>query len=110
MKRILFSIWLGSLTLTLTASGQPFNDARPDRARAQRMANVRAIGPANTGAMMGSHRYTPTARFGQRSYMIPRVNSNAAVNQNARMRAFRQQNLLSNQDFRARSNVIVNRD
>ena len=110
MKRILFSIWLGSLTLTLTAWGQPINDARPDRARAQRLANVRAVRPANTGAMMGSHRYTPTARFGQRSYMMPRVNSNAAVNQNARMRTFRQQNLLSNQDFRARSNAIVNRD
>ena len=110
MKRILFSIWVGSLTLTLTAWGQPINDARPDRARAQRPANIRAVRPANTGAMMGSHGYTPTARFGQRNYMMPRVNSNAAVNQNARMRAFRQQNSLSNQDFRARSNTIVNRD
>ena len=94
--------------LTLTGWGQPINDARPDRARAQRPANIRAVRPANTGAMMGSHGYT--AQFGQRSYMMPRVNSNAAVNQNARMRAFRQQNLLSNQDFRARSNVAVNRD
>jgi len=42
--------------------------------------------------------------------MAPRHNSNAVVNQDARMRAFRQGNFSSNRDFRARSNVAVNRD
>jgi N-acetylmuramoyl-L-alanine amidase len=42
--------------------------------------------------------------------MTPRTNSNAVVNQDARMRAFRERNLSSNQDFRARSNVAVDRD
>jgi len=42
--------------------------------------------------------------------MAPRHNSNAVVNQDARMRAFRQGNFSSNPDFRARSNVAVNRD
>src|SRR5213078_5416944 len=38
------------------------------------------------------------------------TSSNAVVNQNARMRAFRERNFSSNQDFRARSNVVVDRD
>src|SRR5213596_1632915 len=110
MKRILCSICIGSLALTLTAWGQPNNDRRPDRAKAQRTANVRATRPANTGAMTGAHRYTSTAPVRQRTYMAPRTNPNAVVNQDTRMRAFRQRNFSSNQDFRARRNVVVDRD
>src|SRR5436309_4756704 len=110
MKRIICSICIGSLTLALTAWGQPINDTRPDRTKAHRTSNVRATRSANTGAMTGAHRYTPTAPFRQRTYMTPRTNSNAAVNQEARMRAFRERNLSRNQDFRARSNIAVDRD
>jgi hypothetical protein len=110
MKRILYSTCIASLALTLTAWGQQINDTRPDRAKAQRTQNVRATRPANTGAMTNTHRYTSAAPFRQRTYMTPRTNSNAVVNQDARMRAFRQRNFSSNQDFRARSNVAVNRD
>jgi len=110
MKRILYPICIGSLALTLTAWGQPINDTRPDRAKAQRTSNVRAARPPNTGAMTGAHRYTSTAPVRQRTYMAPRHNSNAVVNQDARMRAFRQGNFSSNRDFRARSNVAINRD
>src|SRR6266700_1831013 len=109
MKRILCSICIGSLALTLTAWGQPNNDRRPDRAKAQRTANVRATRPANTGAMTGAHRYTSTAPVRQRTYMAPRTNPNRVVNQDARMRAFHQRNFSSNRDFRARRNVAVNR-
>jgi len=42
--------------------------------------------------------------------MAPRVNRSAVVNQDTRMRAFRQRNFSSNRDFRPRSNAIVNRD
>jgi len=110
MKRILCSICIGSLALTLTAWGQPNNDRRPDRAKAQRTANVRATRPANTGAMTGAHRYTSTAPVRQRTYMAPRTNPNRVVNQDARMRAFHQRNFSSNRDFRARRNVAVDRD
>ena len=110
MKRILYSICIGSLALALTAWGQQINDPRPDRAKVHRTSNVRATRPANTGAMMGTHRYTSTAPFRQRTYMTPRINSNALVNQDARMRAFRERNFSSNQDFRARNNVVVDRD
>jgi hypothetical protein len=110
MRRILCSICIGSLALTLTAWGQPIKDTRPDRAKAQRTANVRATRPANTGAMMGAHRYSSTAPVRQRTYMAPRTNPNRVVNQDARMRAFRQRNFSSNRDFRARTNVAVDRD
>src|SRR5438128_2923973 len=110
MKRILCSICIGSLALTLTAWGQPNNDRRPDRAKAQRTANVRATRPANTGAMTGAHRYTSTAPVRQRTYMAPRTNPNRVVNQDARMRAFHQRNFSSNRDFRARTNVAVDRN
>src|SRR5438128_11313 len=110
MKRTLCSICIGSLALTLTAWGQPIKDTRPDRAKAQRTANVRATRPANTGAMTGAHRYTATAPVRQRTYMAPRTNPNRVVNQDAPMRAFRQRNFSSNQDFRARRNVAVNRE
>src|SRR5437870_2652127 len=110
MKRILCSICIGSLALTLTAWGQPNNDRRPDRAKAQRTANVRATRPANTGAMTGAHRYTSTAPVRQRTYMAPRTNPNRVVNQDARMRAFHQRNFSSNRDFRARRNVADDRD
>jgi len=110
MKRTLCSICIGSLALTLTAWGQPIKDTRPDRAKAQRTANVRATRPANTGAMTGAHRYTATAPVRQRTYMAPRTNPNRVVNQDARMRAFRQRNFSSNRDFRARTNVAVDRN
>ena len=110
MKRILYSTCIGSLMLGLTAWGQQINDTRPDRAKAHQTSNVRATRPANTGAMMGAHRYTSTAPFRQRTYTAPRTNPNAVVNQDTRMRAFRQRNFSSNQDFRARSNVVVDRD
>ncbi|PYJ16029.1 MAG: hypothetical protein DME96_11315 [Verrucomicrobia bacterium] len=111
MKRILFSIWVGSLGLALTAWGQQINNTTLDTAKAHRTtSDVRTTRPANTSAMMGAHRYTSTAPFRQRTYMTPRTSSNAVVNQNARMRAFRERNFSSNQDFRARSNVVVDRD
>src|SRR5438477_7343212 len=110
MKRIICSICIGSLALAITAWGQPINDTRPDRTKAHRTSNVRATRSANTGAMTGAHRHTPTGPFRQRTYMTTRTNSNAAVNQEARMRAFRERNLSRNQDFRARSNIAVDRD
>ncbi len=109
MKRILYSICIGSLALGLTAWGQPINDTRPDRAKAHRTPNLRATRSPNTGAVTAGHRYTSPA-FLQRTYITPRTNSNAVVNQDARMRAFRERNLSSNQELRARSNVVVDRD
>jgi Putative peptidoglycan binding domain len=110
MKRILYSVCIGSLALVLTAWGQQTNDTQRDRGKARRTSNVRATRPANTGATMGARHYNSTAQFRQRSYATPRANSNAVVNQNARMHTYRQQNYARNQDYRARSNVAITRD
>ncbi len=107
MKPILYSTCIGSLALALTAWGQPINDTR---AKPHRTSNVRATRPANTGTMTGAHRYNSTAPFRQRTYVAPRANSNAVTNQDARMRGLHQRNFSRNQDFRARSNAMVNRD
>ena len=110
MKRILYSVCIGSLALALTAWGQQINDRRPDRAKTQRTSNVRVARPANTGAMMVAHRYSSTAPYRQRAYVTPRTTSHAVANRDARMRAYREPNLSRNQDVRARSNVAVNRN
>jgi Putative peptidoglycan binding domain len=121
MKRILYSVCIGSLALALTAWGQQVNDKRPERAKTHRTANVRATKPANTGAAMAGRHNTATAPNRQRSYATPRTGSNAVANQNARMRANREQNLARNQarrernvastqELRTRNNVAVNRD
>jgi len=107
MKRILYSVCIGSLALALTAGAQQYNDRKPDRAKTHRTSNVRAAKPANTGAMKGAHRNISTAQNRQRSYTAPRGASNAAITQNARTHPNRDQNLARNQEFRARNNATV---
>jgi len=110
MKRVLYSVCIGSLALALTAWGEQVKDRRPDRAKAQRTSHVRATKPANTGGMMGAHRNISTPSYRQRAHVTPRTSSHAVVNRDARMRAYRERNLSRNQDVRARSNVAVNRN
>jgi hypothetical protein len=121
MKRVLYSVCIGSLALALTAEAQQYDDRKPERAKPQqRIANVHAARPANTGAMMGAGHYNSTAQYRQRAYMAPRSNSNAAMSQDrvlsvrernvAKNQALRDQNFARNQEFRARSNAAVNRN
>src|SRR5437763_11091216 len=117
MKRVLYSVCIGSLALALTAGAA--QDKRSERARPQhRTANVHAARPANTGATMSTHRNVSAAQYQQRSYAKPRTSSNAVVKHNTGLRAVRERNLARNermrernsQEFRARNNVAVNRD
>jgi hypothetical protein len=108
MKRVLYSVCIGSLALALTAGAQQYNDRKPERAKAQkRTANAHAAKPANTGRTMSAHHNVSTAQNRQRAYMAQRTKSNAAISQNARTHANRERNLARNQEFRARSNVAV---
>ena len=59
---------------------------------------------------MGARHYSSTAQYRQRAHTAPRTSSHAVVNQDARNRTYRERNLSSNQDFRARQNVAVNRE
>ena len=122
MKRILYSVCIGSLALALTAGAAQDNKRKPERAKPQhRTANVHAARPANTGRTMSAHRNVSAAQYRQRSYAKPRTSSNAVVKHDTGLRAVRERNLARNermrernfqrkQDFRARSNVAVNRD
>ena len=120
MKRVLYSVCIGSLALALTTGAA--QDKRPERARPQhRTANVHAARPANTGATMSVHRNVSAAQYRQRSYAKPHVSSNAVVKHDTGLRAVRERNLARNerlrernfqrnQEFRARRDVAVNRD
>jgi hypothetical protein len=110
MKRILYSICIGSLALALTAWGQQVNDERPDRAKAHRAATVRPTRPANAGAMMSARRDMATTPVRQRTYVTPRTSSGAVVSQNARMRTLRDRSLSSNRYMDTRSDLAINRD
>ena len=119
MKRILYSICIGSLALALTAGAAQDNERKPERASPQhRTANVHAARPANTGRTMSAHRNVSAAQYRQRSYAKPRTSSNAVVKHDTGLHAVRERNLARNermrernsQEFRARRDVAVNRD
>ncbi len=116
MKRVLYSVCIGSLALALTAGAAQDNKRKPERARPQhRTANVHAARPANTGRTMSAHRNVSAAQYRQRSYAKPRTSSNAVVKHNTGLRAVRERNLARNermrernsQEFRARRDVAV---
>src|SRR5512132_4061768 len=77
MKRVLYSVFIGSLALALTAVGaQAAKDKRPERAKPQqRTAKVQAARPANTGRTMAAHRNVSAAQHRQRSNAKPRTSS-----------------------------------
>jgi hypothetical protein len=122
MKRVLYSVCVGSLALALTAGAAQDNKRKPERAKPQqRSAKVQAARPANTGRTMSAHRNVSAAQYRQRSYAKPRTGSNAVVKHNTGLRAVRERNLARNermrernfqrkQEFRARRDVAVNRD
>jgi hypothetical protein len=119
MKRVLYSVCIGSLALALTAGAAQDNKKKSERARPQhRTANVHATRPTNTGRTMSAHRNVSAAQYRQRSYAKPRTSSNAVVKHNTGLRAVRERNLARNermrernsQEFRTRRYVAVNRD
>jgi hypothetical protein len=123
MKRILYSVCIGSLALALTAGGaQTARDKRSERAKPQqRTAKVQVARPAHTGRSMSAHRNVSAAQYRQRSYPKQRTSSNAVVKHNTGLRAVRERNLARNealqkrnlerkQEFRARRGVAMNRN
>jgi len=122
MKRILYSVCIGSLALALTAGAAQDNKRKPERAKPQhRTANVHAARPANTGRTMSAHRNVSAAQYRQRSYAKPRTSSAfnrvarpasatpATVRERnlARNERMRERNFQRKQEFRARRDVAV---
>jgi len=73
--------------------------------------------------MMGASRYNSTAQYRQRAHITPRMRSDAAISQNARMRTYRDRNFAVNRtrnfdvnryrntdEFRARNSAAMNRN
>jgi Putative peptidoglycan binding domain len=123
MKRVLYSVCIGSLALALTAGAAQDNKKKPERAKPQhRTANVHAARPANTGRTLSAHRNVSAAQYRQRSYAKPGTSSNAVDKHNTGLRAVRERNLARNERMRGRNfqrkqevrapsnNVAVNRD
>jgi hypothetical protein len=122
MKRILYSICIGTLALALTAGAAQDNKRKSERAKPQqRTAKVHTARPADTGRSMSAHRNVSAAQHRQRSYVKPRTSADAVVKQNSGLRAVRERNQARNermrernfqrkQEFRARRDVAVNRD
>jgi hypothetical protein len=125
MKRVLYSVCIGSLALALTAGAAQDNKRKPERAKPQhRTANVHAARPANTGRTMSAHRNVSAAQYRQRSYAKPRTSSAfnrvsrpasatpATVRERnlARNDRMRERNFQRKQEFRARRDVAVNRN
>jgi Putative peptidoglycan binding domain len=101
MKRILYSVCIGSLALALTAGAAQDNKRKSERARPEhRTANVQAPRPANTARTMAAHRNVSATQSRQRSYAKPRSSSNAVVKQNTGLRAVRERNLARNERMR----------
>jgi hypothetical protein len=129
MKRVLYSVCIGSLALALTAGAAQDNKKKAERARPQhRTANVHAARPANTGAMTRARhsatvdrppihrasRSNSTAAMNQNRTRAVRERSNAAVNRDRNFAVTRTRNDVTRHrntnESRARSNVTVNRE
>jgi hypothetical protein len=122
MKRILYSVCIGTLALALTAWGEERN-VRTNvkaKARASSTASVQTAAPTKHPAVSNAgrvraQRSVSTAPFRQRTHKVtPQTTSNAVVRESNlrsdRMRTSRERNLASNNEVRAGNNATINRD
>src|SRR5437867_1000544 len=106
MKRILYTICIGSVALALTAQGAPNNDQlnAPRKARKAPTVQQGTTGGAavTNSSQMNTRRNVTNARFRQRT-VTPQTTSNAVVREN---------NLRTNRvrTLRDRSDLSVNRE
>ncbi len=121
MKRILYSICIGSVALALTAQGATNNDERNTTRGKSRKAQTAQKGTATTARPTVSRsnqargqRNVTNQRFHQRTHVTPQTTSNAVVREsnlrNSRGRTFRDQNLRNSDKMRARTDLSVNRE
>ena len=109
MKRVVYSLCIGSLALALTAGGaQAPTEKRPERAKPQHQsANVQRARPANIDRTTTAHRDVSAAQYRQqRSYAQPRTSSGfnrVARPASATPATVRERNLASNERTRERN-------
>ena len=125
MKRILYSICIGSLALAFTASGAENKTRTAGKGKAQggRVVNVQKAGGSSmrSAGHMRTQRSVATPRVSQRSYhATPKVSSSAVIRHNNvqsnRVATVRERNVSSSSQVRATSavragnNVAINRE
>jgi len=111
MKRITYSIFVGSLALALTALAAPNDNSDRGKGKARKGKAV-AAAPASrpTGkshGTMSANRSIAGARLNHRDYVGSSTRSNAVVN---RERAIARSEVTTRNRVRARENVAVTRD
>jgi len=113
MKRILYSICVGSLALALTAQAQQGNDANGHRsAHAQTTASQKGAPASRSSAQVRTRSNMSNARLTQGT-RISAPTRGTMVNRNAirsnRTRAFHEQNVSSRSQIGTRNNATLNR-
>jgi hypothetical protein len=123
MKRIVYSICIGTLALALTAWGEEIKTTpnAKGKAKANSSASVKKAtggGSVRSAGQVRTQHSPATAgspRFSQRSYnATPKGSSSAIVRQknlrSDRVHTFRERNLSTNNQVRARNDVAINRE
>lgn len=120
MKRIVYSICIGTLVLALTAWGEEINTTTNAKGKAKANSSASVKKATGGGSMRSAGqvrtRHSPATagspRFSQRA--TPKVGSSAVARQNNlrsdRVRTFRDRNLSTNGQIRARKDVAINRE
>ena len=107
MKRILYSICMGSLALAVTAWGAEVNDTtavKTKKARVTATTSARTGAAVNSSTQVRAHRDMANARVRQRSNATAQTTESPAVNRN------RMRNMSENTRVRARNDVTVSRE
>ena len=120
MKRIVYSICIGTLAVALTAWGEEIKTTpnAKGKAKANSSASVKKTtggGSMRSAGQVRTHHSVSSPRFSQRSYnATPKVSSIAVVRQNNlwsdRVHTFRERNLSTNNQVRARNDVAINQE
>jgi hypothetical protein len=112
MKRILYSICIGSLALTLAVRGEETNEARKAKAT-RHAAAVEKTTSAKKSGQVNAQRNVTNARFRQRANVTPRTSSNAVIRENNlrnnRVQTVRDRSVRNTNQVRARNDLTVNR-
>jgi hypothetical protein len=119
MKRIVYSICIGTLALALTAWGEEINTTTnaKGKAKATTSASVKkekatGVGNLRSAGRVKTQRSVSSPRFSQRA--TPKVTSSAVARQSNlrsdRVRTFRDRNLSAKSEVRARKDVAIKRE
>jgi hypothetical protein len=120
MKRILYSICIGSVALALTAQGATNNDEpNTTRGKARKAQTVQKKATAASPTVshsrqMRGQRNVTNERFRQRTNVTPRTTSNAVIRENNlrnnRVQTVRNRSVRNTNQVRARNDLTVNRE